>query len=85
MQAVLAFILHKIDLNFNNFSIITYKAELKGDNYLFRLSGANENSGNTYDAGTLGIQMNESWKSSELWFQDYFTGFLTGNSWFSIK
>ena len=28
-------------------------------------------SGNTYDAGTLGIQMNETWKSSELWFQDY--------------
>ena len=69
----------------NNFSIITYKAELKGDNYLFRLSGANENSGNTYDAGTLGIQMNESWKSSELWFQDYFTGFLTGVLGFKLN
>ena len=45
---------------------------------MFRLSGANENSGNTYDAGTLALQINEAWKPSQLWYQDYFTGFLTG-------
>ena len=62
----------------NNFSIFNYKAELQTSNMLFRFSGANENSGDTYDAGTLAIQINEGWKSSELWYQDFFTGFLTG-------
>ena len=62
----------------NDFSIYNYKAEIKSDNFLFRLSGTNENSGNTYDAGTLALQINEAWKPSELWYQDYFTGFLTG-------
>ena len=45
---------------------------------LLRFSGANENSGDTFDPGTLAIQINELWKSSELWYQDFFTGFLTG-------
>ena len=62
----------------NNFSIFNYKAELQTSNMLFRFSGANENSGDTYDAGTLAIQINEGWKSSELWYLDFFTGFLTG-------
>ena len=69
----------------NNFSIFTYKTEIKGDNYLLRFYGSNENSGDTHDAGTLGLQMNESWKSSELWFQDYFTGFLTGVLGFKLN
>ena len=62
----------------NNFSIYNYKAELQSKNMLLRFSGANENSGDTFDAGTLAIQINELWKSSELWYQDFFTGFLTG-------
>ena len=62
----------------NNFSIMNYKAELQSETVLLRFSGANENSGDTYDAGTLAIQMNEAWKSSELWYQDFFTGFLEG-------
>jgi len=62
----------------NNFSIYNYKAEIQTKNMLLRFSGANENSGETYDAGTLAIQMNEAWKSSELWYQDFFTGFITG-------
>ena len=62
----------------NDFSISNYKAEIKSDNFLFRVSGVNENSGKTYDAGTLALQINEAWKPSELWYQDYFTGFLTG-------
>ena len=62
----------------NNFSIYNYKAELQSKNMLLRFSGANENSGETFDAGTLAIQLNELWKSSELWYQDFFTGFLTG-------
>ena len=62
----------------NNFSIYNYKAELQSKNMLLRFSGANENSGETFDAGTLAIQINELWKPSELWYQDFFTGFLTG-------
>ena len=52
--------------------------ELQSKNMLLRFSGANENSGETYDAGTLAIQINEAWKSSEFWYQDFFTGFITG-------
>ena len=44
----------------NNFSIYNYKAELQSKNMLLRFSGANENSGETYDAGTLAIQINEA-------------------------
>lgn len=69
----------------NDFSIFNYKAEIKSDNFLFRLSGVNENSGDTFDAGTLAIQINESWKPSELWYQDYFTGFLTGKLGFALS
>ena len=69
----------------NDFSIFNYKAELQTKNALFRFSGANENSGDTYDAGTLAIQINEGWKSSELWYQDFFTGFLTGKLGFAMN
>ena len=68
----------------NNFSIMNYKAELQSETLLLRFSGANENSGDTYDAGTLAIQMNETWKSSELWYQDFFTGFLNGKLAFAL-
>ena len=63
----------------NNFSIFNYKAELQTKNALFRFSGANENSGDTYDAGTLAIQINERWKTSELWYQDFLQDFLQVN------
>ena len=69
----------------NNFSIMNYKAELQSETLLLRFSGANENSGDTYDAGTLAIQMNETWKSSELWYQDFFTGFLNGKLAFALN
>ena len=69
----------------NNFSIMNYKAELQSETVLLRFSGANENSGDTYDAGTLAIQMNEAWKSSELWYQDFFTGFLNGKLAFALS
>jgi len=69
----------------NNFSIYNYKAELQSKNMLLRFSGANENSGETYDAGTLAIQINEAWKPSELWYQDFFTGFLTGKLGFAMN
>tara|TARA_A100000164_G_scaffold329799_1_gene317782 strand:- start:2451 stop:5228 length:2778 start_codon:yes stop_codon:yes gene_type:complete len=68
-----------------NFSIMNYKAELQTETFLLRFSGANENSGDTYDAGTLAIQMNEAWKSSELWYQDFFTGFLNGKLAFALS
>ena len=68
-----------------NFSIMNYKAELQSETFLLRFSGANENSGDTYDAGTLAIQMNEAWKSSELWYQDFFTGFLNGKLAFALS
>ena len=64
---------------------MNYKAELQSETVLLRFSGANENSGDTYDAGTLAIQMNEAWKSSELWYQDFFTGFLEGTLGYGLS
>lgn len=68
----------------NDFSIFNYKAEIQSKNLLVRFSGANENSGDTYDAGTLALRINELWKPSELWYQDFFTGFLTGKLAFAM-
>lgn len=67
-----------------NFEILSGKLELKGDNYYVRTYGLVESSGDTYDAGTTGLLMNESWKPSEVWYQDYIQNYLTlaltGNS-----
>jgi len=48
-----------------DFSIFTGKLELRGSNFYIRAYGTFENSGETFDAGTAMLQMNELWKPSE--------------------
>jgi hypothetical protein len=58
-----------------DFAIYTGRLELKNPNYFIRAWGVTENSGDTYDAGTAALLMNESWKPSEKWFEDYIGAF----------
>ena len=58
-----------------DFSIFSGKLELRGSNFYVRTYSISENSGDTYDAGTAGLQLNELWKPSEDWYADYLAGF----------
>jgi hypothetical protein len=66
------------------FNIVTGKIEVQNPNYYFRAWGVAENSGTSYDIGGAAMRLNESWKPSEQWFQDYLTAYtqtalITGN------
>ena len=54
-----------------NFQIGNLKLELKHPEYYLRAYGVAEFSGNTYDAGSTGLLMNEAWKPSEQWYTDF--------------
>ncbi|UCG28787.1 MAG: carboxypeptidase-like regulatory domain-containing protein [Bacteroidales bacterium] len=58
-----------------DFSIFSGKIELQGPNFYIRTYGIAESSGNTFDAGTAGLQLNEAWKPSAVWYEDYIGGF----------
>lgn len=58
-----------------NFSILSGKLELKDPNFFVRIWGVSENSGDSYDIGGAGLLMNEGWKESEVWFEDYLTAY----------
>ncbi|HEU4554519.1 MAG TPA: carboxypeptidase-like regulatory domain-containing protein, partial [Chitinophaga sp.] len=55
-----------------NFKMGQYKAELKGSNFYVRLYTTQERSGDSYAVGTLAAGINEAWKPSTTWFQQYF-------------
>jgi hypothetical protein len=59
----------------SNFSTYMGRLELKSPEGYIRLWATGENAGDTYDAGTTGILMNEEWKPSEQWYADYIGGF----------
>ncbi len=58
-----------------DFKIYTGRIELKSPNFFVRAWGVAENSGDTYDAGTAGLLMNEAWKPSAQWYEDYIGAF----------
>ncbi len=58
-----------------NFQIGNLKLELKHPDYYIRAYGVTEYSGNTYDAGSTGLLMNEAWKPSEQWYTDFVGAF----------
>ncbi len=64
----------------NDFRLYNIKAELNNPDYFVRYWYVKEDAGHTYDAGGLAAFMNESWKPTELWLQDYLTGFLLGSA-----
>lgn len=55
-----------------NFKMGQYKAELKGSNFYVRLYTTQERAGDSYAVGTLAQGINEAWKPSTTWFQQYF-------------
>jgi len=58
-----------------DFNILTGKIEVNDPNFFVRIWGVAENSGSSYDVGGTALLMNESWKPSEQWFQDYLTAY----------
>ena len=58
-----------------DFNILTGKIEVNDPNFFVRVWGVAENSGSSFDIGGTALLMNESWKPSEQWFQDYLTAY----------
>ncbi|POY38422.1 TonB-dependent receptor [Solitalea longa] len=61
-----------------NFNMGQYKAEVKGSNFYVRAYTTQEDAGDSYASGTLGAGINEAWKPSQTWFQQYFGTYATG-------
>ncbi|MCG8311042.1 MAG: carboxypeptidase-like regulatory domain-containing protein, partial [Cytophagales bacterium] len=64
----------------NRFSIRDFeigfgKLELKSPDFFVRGWAVAENSGRSYDLGGAALRLNEAWKSSELWYEDYIGAF----------
>ncbi|MBC8112356.1 MAG: carboxypeptidase-like regulatory domain-containing protein, partial [Verrucomicrobia bacterium] len=64
--------------NIRDFVIIQNKLELRGDNFFVRAYSTAENSGNSYAAGFLANLINEAWKPSATWYQEYAGAYLGG-------
>ncbi len=58
-----------------NFNISSAKIEINNPNYFVRAWGVAENSGPSYDIGGAALLVNEAWKPSEKWFEDYLTAY----------
>ncbi len=58
-----------------DFSMTQLKAELKGNNFSLRGYTTQENSGDSYAIGTLGLAMNEALSPSGDWFTNYGAAF----------
>lgn len=54
-----------------NFKIGQYKLELKSDNFFVRAYTTQESSGDSYQATALAVLINEYWKLSDNWFEQY--------------
>lgn len=64
---------------YRNFSSELYKLELKADNFFVRHNLSITNIDDTYDVGTLGALVNESFNPSQSgWAPDYITAFYGG-------
>jgi len=69
-----------------NFELSQFKAELRGENFAIKAYTTQENSGDSYAAGTLGLALNEALKPSGDWFTEYagaYSGAITGVTPFS--
>ncbi len=65
----------------NRFSLVDFKlyrakAEIKGPKFFVRAWMVGENAGDSYDIGSLAITLNETWKPSEQWYNEYVGAFL---------
>jgi iron complex outermembrane receptor protein len=66
-----------------NFDITNIRGEIKSPDFYFRAYYTIDNSGDTYDAGGAALKLNEAWKPSEQWYEEYISAFtqqlLIGN------
>jgi len=58
-----------------DFNIFTGKMEVNNPNFYVRAWAVAENSGSSYDIGGAALRLNEDWKPSEKWFEDYLTAY----------
>mgnify|MGYP000554330242 CR=1 FL=1 len=58
-----------------DFYITTGKIEVNNPNYFVRAWAVAENSGKSYDIGGAALTLNEDWKPSAQWFEDYLTAY----------
>jgi iron complex outermembrane receptor protein len=67
-----------------NFDITNLRGEIKSPDFYVRVWYTVDNSGDTYNAGGAALQLNETWKPSAQWYEDYIGAFtqqlLSGNS-----
>ncbi len=68
----------------SGFQIFQGKAELKGKHFLLRGYSSAQNSGNSYDAKFLAVNLNEMAASDEQWFHDYYYAYIGGFRRFGV-
>ncbi|MCK4345936.1 MAG: TonB-dependent receptor [Bacteroidales bacterium] len=64
-------------ISLDNFGIFQGKIELNGDHFFIRGYSTQQQSGDSYDARYLAINMNRSWKNDENWNRDFLASYRT--------
>lgn len=62
----------------SDFELFNVKAEISNPDFFVRYWWVGEDGGTTYDAGATAALINEAWKPSEVWYQDYLEGYIAG-------
>ncbi|MBC9928764.1 TonB-dependent receptor [Chitinophaga qingshengii] len=60
-----------------NFKMGQYKVELRSPDFYVRAYTTQERAGDSYAGGTLASGINEAWKTSQLWYNQYFSTYAT--------
>ncbi len=60
---------------FQGFAMSNIQLEVNNPDFYVRSYYVWENSGDSYNAGGAGAQINEAWKSSEVWYADYIASY----------
>lgn len=61
----------------NNFEAFNSKLELTSSNFFLRAWAVKENAGNTFDVGGSALQVNEAWKKSEDWYNNFIASWVS--------
>ena len=61
----------------NNFQAYNSKLQLKSPDFFVRAWAVKENAGNTFDVGGTALKLNEEWKPSDQWYEDFFSSFVS--------
>ena len=68
----------------SGFKIFQGKAELQGEHFMLRGYTSIQNSGNSYDAKFLAVNLNNLTKSDEDWFHEYYHAYTGGYRKFGV-